>query len=161
MLGFGSRKERKEMKKEAKREKKLNKIEEKELKLLEKERKSVEPMLVKIISKRLNRGEKIEGVVVTNSPEFYLVKTTENRYFVGGINLGKVTEQAVLNTLNPFMRAHQTAKIKTILNRSDILGVSEDALGSIILNTVIGDITLFRESYFIKEKIYEEIQNLL
>lgn len=161
MLGFGKRKERKEMKKEAKMEKKLNKMEEKEMKLLEKERKAIEPMLTKAIKKRLNKGEKIEGMVTAGNMEFYFIKTTEGRYFVGGINQKAAVDQAVLRSFNRFAAMGMTAKIQTTLNRNEILGITEDALGTITLNTTVADIALFKESYFIKERLYEEIQNLL
>lgn len=161
MLGFGKRKERKEMKKEAKMQKRLNKMEEKEMKLLEKERKEIEPMLAKGMKKRFNKGEKIEGMVTAGDIQCYFIKTTEGRYFIGGINQKAAVDQAVLRSFNRFAAVGMTAKIQTTLNRNEILGITEDTLGTITLNTTVGDIVLFRASYFIKERLYEEIQNLL
>ena len=139
MLGFGKRKERKEMKKEIKQ----NKKDQKALEALAKAREKVEPKVVKKISKQLNRNETIEGVVAFGSSNFYIVKTSKERYFVSG------------------MVAGFSGLTKAVLGREDILGLANIS-GSFVLITTVGKIRITTEVLLpaMQNVLYEEIQNL-
>lgn len=140
MLGFGKRKERKEMKKEMKQ----NKKDQKALEALAKCREKVEPKVVKRVSKQLNKNEAIEGVVAFGvSSEFYIVKTSEERYFVSG------------------SRAGVLGMTKAILKREEILGLVNNS-GALVLNTLVGNIKIADVLHpTMQDALYEEIQNLL
>lgn len=139
MLGFGKRKERKEMKKEMKQ----NKKDQKALEALAKCRGKVEPKVVKRVSKQLDRNEAIEGVVSFGSSNFYIVKTSKERYFVSGIVVGF------------------SGLTKAVLGREDILGLVNIS-GAFVLSTTVGKIRITTEVLHptMQDALYEEIQNL-
>lgn len=132
---FGSKK-----RKEKKQEKKDNKA----LEQLEKDRSKLEPKVIKKLSKKLDKGENIIGIVSYNTNLCYIAKTNKNRFFVGGVQGFKTTE--------------------TILTRDNIHNVSKTGLmpAYINLELINGTIRLFGEGDITKvDKLYMDTVNLI
>lgn len=132
---FGSKK-----RKEKKQEKRDNKY----LEELDKNRSKIEPKVIKKISKKLDKGETIKGIVAYSSTSSYIVKTSNNRFFVSGVQGLRVVE--------------------TILTRDKIMNISKSGLlpANICIELVNGSIRLFAEANIIKvDKLYMDTINLI
>lgn len=146
MFGLKKRKEKKEQKKERKLEKRVNK----QIKGMDKKREKAEDKVIKKISKQLSKNESIEGIVAYASAErfmpggYYIVRTSEDRFFVGGLQRGKLVE--------------------TVITKDKILNISKSGImpTSINLELVNGNITLFVEPKVVKaDKLYIDALELI
>lgn len=133
MFGFKKRQEKKQEKRDNKALEELNK-----------NRIKVEAKVTKKLSKKLDSDESIIGIVAYSTPSTYIVKTSKNRFFVGGVQGLKVME--------------------TILTRDKILNVSKAGMlpASINLELMNGNIRIVSEANIAKvDKLYMDIVNLI
>lgn len=134
MFGATKRKEKKE-------EKRTNKA----LEELQKNRTKIEAKVVKNLSKKLDKGETITGIVAYGTANTYIAKTTNDRFFVGGVQ-------------------HGIKVMETILTRDKIMNVSKSGLmpANINLELINGSIRIIAEGNIYKvDKLYMDIVNLV
>lgn len=146
MFGLKKRKEKKERKREQKIEKRVNK----QIKGMDKQRNKAEDKVIKKISRQLFKDETIEGIVAYASTErfmpggYYIVKTSNDRFFVGGLQRKK--------------------SVETVLTRDKILNVTKSGImpTTVNLELVNGSITLFVEGKVaVADKLYMDTLELI
>lgn len=124
--------------------KRAEKKDTKALKQLEKDRSKLELKVTKQLSRKLDKGENITGLVAYNTTLCYIAKTNKNRFFVGGVQGFKT--------------------IETVLTRNNISNVSKAGLGPSYINLELinGTIRLFGEGHLTKvDKLYMDVVNLI
>lgn len=140
MFGLKKRQEKKQLKNDIKQEKRDNKS----LEELSKNRNKIEPKVIKNINKKLDKDESIVGIVAYSTYLSYIVKTSKNRFFVGGVQGLRTVE--------------------TILTKDKILNVTKAGLMPTYINLELinGAIRLFGEGNIAKsDKLYMDVVNLV